>query len=266
MKAADFDYAAPRTLDDALALLARDDGAARPVAGSQSLGPMLNLRLAQPGLLVDITRIPELRDIAVDGDALVVGACVTHARLEDGGYPDPTGGVPARVAAGIAYRAVRNRGTIGGSLAHADPAADWVAALTALGADVIVAGPHGRRSVAMADFIVGAFETDLRPGEIIAAVRIPALSERARWGYVKVCRKTGEFSHATGAVLADPGRGVARCVVAAASGRPVVLDDPRLLADAAARDAAVAARLGGDPAAIRPHLVALRRAVAQVTP
>ncbi|MGQ9366121.1 FAD binding domain-containing protein [Azospirillum sp. ST 5-10] len=271
MKAADFDYAAPDTLDGVLALLARDDLTVRPVAGSQSLGPMLNLRLAQPDLLVDITRVPELATIAAEGDTLAVGACVTHARLEDGDYPDLTRGVLPRVAAGIAYRAVRTRGTIGGSLAHADPAADWVAVLTALGADVVVAGPRGRRTVAMADFIVGVFETDLGAGELLVQVRVPALSERARWGYYKVCRKTGEFSHATGAVLLDPGRGVARCVVAAASGKPIVIDDPAVVADPDRLDAAAAARLadgpiGGNPADIRSHLVALRRAVAQVSP
>ena len=268
MKAVDFDYARPNELSEALALLGREDIGVRPIAGSQSLGPMLNLRLAQPELLVDITGIPELRAIRQDGDTLVIGACVTHARLEDGDYPDVTRGVLPSVAAGIAYRAVRTRGTIGGSLAHADPAADWVATLTALGADVVVAGPDGRRTAPMTNFILGVFETDLQPGEIIAEVRVPALSDRARWGYCKVCRKTGEFSHATGAVLIDPARGVQRCVAGATSGKPVVIDGPALF-EGGCTEAAMAAHLAGspaadDPIALKTHTVALKRAIAQV--
>ena len=174
-------------------------------------------------------------------------------------------------AAGIAYRPVRNRGTIGGSLAHADPAADWVSALTAMGASVVLAGPAGRRTVPMDGFILGVFETDLQPGEVIAEVRVPAFSPAARWGYYKVCRKTGEFSHATGAVLLDPPRGVARAVIGAVSGPPLVIDDPAVFTDPARRDALAADRLAGssiagDPAAIRTHMVALARAIAQVVP
>ncbi|NYZ12634.1 carbon monoxide dehydrogenase [Azospirillum sp. RWY-5-1] len=271
MKAALFDYERPDGLDGALALLSRDDLSVRPVAGSQSLGPMLNLRLVQPDLLVDVSRLPELTGIRRDGDHLVIGASVTHARLEDGDYPDVTGGALARVAAGIAYRPVRNRGTIGGSLAHADPAADWVSALTAMGASVVLAGPAGRRTVPMDGFILGVFETALQPGEVIAEVRVPAFSPAARWGYYKVCRKTGEFSHATGAVLLDPPRGVARAVIGAVSGPPLVIDDPAVFTDPARRDAVAADRLAtssiaGDPAAIRTHMVALARAIAQVNP
>lgn len=265
MKPVAFDYERPAALDAALKLLAREDVNVKPVAGSQSLGPMLNLRLVQPDLLVDITAIPELAAIREDKGALVLGACVTHGQLEDGGYPDPTRGVLAKVAAGIAYRAVRNRGTIGGSLAHADPAADWVSALVALGAEVVVAGPGGRRAVPAEKFVTGVFETALRPGEIVAEIRVPALSPDARWGYAKICRKAGEFSHATGAVLVDPARKFARAVIGAVSGAPVVTDD----AGVAARDpgeAWVADRLkgtplGGDAYQIRIHHVALKRAI-----
>jgi len=270
MKAIDFDYARPATVDEALELLDRGDIAARPVAGAQSLGPMLNLRLAQPDLLVDITGIAELRGIRIDGDAIAIGACVTHATLEDGRYDDATRGVLPGVAGGIAYRAVRNRGTIGGSLAHADPAADWVATLTALGAEVVVAGRGGRRSVPVADFVLGVFETDLQPGEIIVEIRVPALSERARWGYYKVCRKAGEFSHATGAVLVDPARGVRRAVIAAASGRPIVIEDAEVIQGGGCRPERIAGILADTPLAgnafeINTHTVALKRAIAQVT-
>lgn len=265
MKPVAFDYERPATVDAALKLLGREDLNVKPVAGSQSLGPMLNLRLVQPELLVDITAIPELAAIREEKGALVLGACVTHAMLEDGGYPDPTRGVLAKVAAGIAYRAVRNRGTVGGSLAHADPAADWVSALAALGAEVVVAGTGGRRTVPAKDFVLGVFETALAPGEIVAEIRIPALTSDARWGYAKICRKAGEFSHATGAVLVDPARKFARAVIGAVSGAPIVVDD----AAVAAKDpgeAWVAARLKGTPLGddayqIRIHHVALKRAI-----
>jgi carbon-monoxide dehydrogenase medium subunit len=133
VKPAPFDYTAAASLDEAVSLL-RSDPAAKIMAGGQTLGPMLNLRLVQPALIIDITRIPELVRIEEDDDGISYGACVTHAAIEDGRVPDCTRGALPQVARGIAYRAVRTRGTIGGSLAHADPAADWLSALAAVGA------------------------------------------------------------------------------------------------------------------------------------
>jgi carbon-monoxide dehydrogenase medium subunit len=130
-----------------------------------------------------------------------------------------------QVASAIAYRAVRNRGTIGGSLTHADPAADWVSSLAAIGARVIVAAPQGRRTVAVEDYIIGALETALAPDEMLEAVELPKLSASARWGYFKACRKVGEFAHAIGAVLHDPDRGVCRVVLGAIERRPIVLSE-----------------------------------------
>ena len=150
MKPARFDYARPASLGEAVALLGTRGTVVKCLAGGQSLGPMLNLRLVQPDLLVDITRIPELTRVEEDGDGVLLGACTTHAAIEDGRVPDVTGGVLPAVAQGIAYRAVRSRGTIGGSLAHADPAADWITCLTALGAEIVVHGPSGRRELAVA--------------------------------------------------------------------------------------------------------------------
>src|SRR5882724_6225476 len=155
MKPAAFDYARPTSVAEAVKLLA-GNAQAKVLAGGQTLGPMLNLRLAQPALLVDITRIPELAAVAEDADSVTIGATVTHAAVEDGRIADPTGGFLARVACGIAYRAVRTRGTIGGSLAHADPAADWLSCLAALGAQVVVAGAAGTRRVRLAGFVRGA--------------------------------------------------------------------------------------------------------------
>ena len=147
MKPVNFDYERPRHLDEAIALLAGKARMTKVLAGGQSLGPMLNLRLVQPDLLVDITGLAELKRAEKTRDDLVLGACVTHADIEDGRVPDVTGGAMRVVAAGIAYRAVRNRGTIGGSLTHADPSADWVSALAALGAEAVVRGAGGTRNV-----------------------------------------------------------------------------------------------------------------------
>jgi carbon-monoxide dehydrogenase medium subunit len=220
MKAAAFELARPDSLDQAIAMLASDGG--RVLAGGQSLGPMMNLRLARPDRLVQIGGLPELSGVAADADAVTIGACVTHAALADGLAPDIGGDVLARVADGIAYRAVRNRGTIGGSLCHADPAADWVTVLTALGAAILLRGPNGPRTLPIADFIVGAFRTALGPGEILCAVRVPRLPSDARWGYVKACRKPGDFAHAMTAVLVTAG--ARRVVVGALGGRPLLLE------------------------------------------
>ncbi|MGH6814515.1 MAG: FAD binding domain-containing protein, partial [Hyphomicrobiaceae bacterium] len=134
MKPAAFDYARPATVEEAVAMLAATPGA-KVLAGGQTLGPMLNLRLVQPAVLIDIARIAELADVEEDAGSVTLGATVTHAAIEDRRVKDPTGGFLAEVARGIAYRAVRTRGTVGGSLAHADPAADWLSCLTALGAE-----------------------------------------------------------------------------------------------------------------------------------
>ncbi len=138
MKPAAFDYEKPRSLDAAVKLLATSDGAAKVIAGGQSLTPVLNFRLAQPSLLVDVRGLPELAGVKEEADAIVLGATTTHAQIEDGRVPDPTNGLLRRVARGIAYRAVRNRGTLGGSLAHADPAADWLNVMALLDAEVLV--------------------------------------------------------------------------------------------------------------------------------
>lgn len=271
MKPIAFQYERPASLKDAGALLGEEGIFAKAIAGSQSLGPMLNLRLAQPDLLVDITAIPELISVAAEGDSVDIGACITHADIEDGRVEDPSRGLLPMVAGGIAYRAVRNRGTIGGSLAHADPASDWTSCLAAIGAEVIVCGAAGRRTVAVADFMVGVFETVLASAEIVEAVRVPRLSPDARFGFYKFCRKTGEFAHAIGAVLHDPERSVLRAVIGATDSTPIVLGDAtELFGGDAARvsfDRAAAARLleerglGGDPFARQVHLTALERAV-----
>jgi aerobic carbon-monoxide dehydrogenase medium subunit len=229
MKAAAFAYERPADLNAALALMANADGTTKIIAGGQSLGPMLNLRLVEPDLIVDISGLSELKQAERRGDELVIGACITHGDIEDGRIPDVTRGAMQRVASAIAYRAVRNRGTIGGSLSHADPAADWISALAALGAKVTLRSVAGARDLAIEDFVTGALECALQPGEIVETVRVPAMTPSAQWGYVKACRKTGEFAHAIAAVLIDPESASARAVIGAVEAPPIVVADAAAL-------------------------------------
>ena len=222
MKAAAFDYVACSSTAQALALLADDNdgGLVLPCSGTQSLGPMMNLRLAQPARLVDLSRIEALQAVTPLDHALRIGAAVTHARIEDGDLPDVTRGLLPHVAASIAYRAVRNRGTVGGSLAHADPAGDWVSVMTLLDADLVVLGPDGERRVPASRFFAGPFTTALQAGELLAAVEVPRFSATARWAYRKLCRKPGELAHAIAGIWLDPARGVSRAVFGAPDAVP----------------------------------------------
>lgn len=222
MKPVDFDYERPSRLEDAVALLSTPGS--RVLAGGQSLGPMLNLRLSQPTLLVDVTAIPELKEAGERYGAIFLGACVTHAAIEDKSVPDHWNGVLGQIACGIAYRAVRNKGTIGGSLAHADPAADWLTTLSALGAEVKIIGVSVEKWVPVNEFMRGAFETILGAGELLVGVNIPALTNAAKWGYYKFCRKSGDFAEAMAAVVHDPETYAARTVLGATNGAPIVID------------------------------------------
>jgi carbon-monoxide dehydrogenase medium subunit len=251
VKAASFEFEAAADVAGASRAMA---AGARAVAGGQSLGPMLNLRIAQPETLVGLRTLPELCGVSETASHVVIGAAVTHARIEDGLTPDVGNGVLARVAAGIAYRAVRNRGTIGGSLCHADPAADWVTVLTALGAQALIDGDGGVRAVLVRDFFAGAFRTVLAPGEILRAVQVPKFLNGERFGYFKACRKPGEFAHAMAAVFEAPG--ARRVVIGAMGGVPLCLEGD------AASPHKVASALPGVMDEIDRHmqLVAVKRA------
>jgi len=223
MKPAALSYDRPASLADALARLAELAGQARLIAGGQSLGPMLNFRIVRPDHLLDISRIDDLRGAGRAADVLVIGACVTHAEIEDGRIPDVARGLLPFVAQQIAYRAVRNRGTIGGSLAHADPAADWLTTTIALDAQVRLVGGSGERRVPVADFVTGVMETAIREDEIIAHVVIPALSDRGRWGHAKYAKKPGDFAQSMAVAVEDPARGFARVVLGRRAEPPVLL-------------------------------------------
>jgi len=223
MKAAQFDYVSADSIEQALGVLQSVGDRAKPIAGSQSLGPMLNLRLTRPQTVVDVSKLAEMRTVTTHQNTLRVGASVTHAQIEDGDFEILRGHPVQMVASRIAYRSVRNRGTLGGSLAHADPAADWVLACAALDARIEVQSTSGTRLVSMSDFMVAAYTTVLAVNEIITAVHFPVVSSRARWGYQKFCRKTGEFAHASCATYIDPASKVSRIVVGALDGAPSVL-------------------------------------------
>lgn len=271
MKPVNFEYARPNDVASALKL-AGIGGAVKFIAGGQSLGPMLNLRLVQPEFLVDITAIGDLKCADASKDVLSIGSCITHADIEDGRIPDVTNGALPSVARGIAYRAVRNRGTIGGSLAHADPSADWISTLSALGASAVINGNSARR-VPVEQFIVGVFETQLADGEMLTAIEVPRHSSSSRWGYHKLCRKTGEFAYAMGVYHDDRARNVCRAVIGATGGAPIVLtDSSRLfggkdatvhaLDETYVREALSAAGLT-DAIDQRVRIAALRRAISK---
>ena len=273
MKPAPFDHLTPATPAAVIDALAGETS--KIIAGGQSLGPMLNLRLARPERIVGLTALPGLRDIRQEAGRLVIGAGVTHARIEDNDTPLPLPLMLRHVARGIAYRAVRNKGTIGGSLAHADPAADWITTLTALAATVHVTGPQGTaREVPMSDFMRGAYRTALGAQDILTAVSIDAQMGDALWGYDKICRKIGEFADAIGAFVVHPASGHAKLIAGATGARPLILTD---LAASIARSA----QHPGDPALlaalraqlpgadrVKLHLLttALSRAIAKVIP
>ncbi|MYZ49364.1 FAD binding domain-containing protein, partial [Propylenella binzhouense] len=224
MKPAPFDYRRAESVDDAIGALAGGEGDALPLAGGQSLLPLLALRMSAPRLLVDIGRIAEMRAVEEAADRVVLGAAITHAEIEDGLVPDPGQGLMRRVARKIAYRAVRNQGTIGGSIAMADPAADWPVCLIALEAVARLAGPAGRRTLAVADLIEDVYTTALEPGELIVAFEIPRLGPAARTGIGKVSRKTGAFAMSQAVAVMRDGARPARVVLAGAGGRARRLD------------------------------------------
>jgi aerobic carbon-monoxide dehydrogenase medium subunit len=273
MKAARFDYLRPSDVGEALAALAKAEGGGKLLAGGQSLGPMLNLRLARPSLLVDVSRLEALARVDDIGSAFRIGAGVTHSRIEDMHGRLAGGEMLCEVAAGIAYRTIRNRGTIGGSVAHADPAADWPLALAALGATVNIRAAGGVRSVPVEQFVLGAFSTALRDAEIIESIDVPKLSRAARYGYYKFCRKTGEFAEASAAAVFDPDTRSARVYLGAVRPAPVSLGalaarvarDGRLAASGDAVARAIAEAVGDlDPVERRMAASVVTRALQQV--
>lgn len=208
MKPPTFDYAVPNSVDEAVSLVSSSNGEAKVLAGGQSLVPLLNMRMARPGLLVDIARIPGLDQISDDGDMLAIGAMTRQRSVELSATVRSTHPLLHAVTTHIAHPQNRNQGTVGGSVAHADPAAEYPALALALDAEMRVAGPNGQRSVAAADFFVTYLTTSMAEDEILTEVRFPKLDGDAGWSIQELARRHGDFALAGAvATLALDGSG-----------------------------------------------------------
>ncbi|HVE39088.1 MAG TPA: FAD binding domain-containing protein [Planctomycetota bacterium] len=189
---APFDYVRPASLEEALALLAKHGEDAKILAGGHSLLPAMKLRLAQPKLLIDIGRLPDLRFIRRDGNGFAIGALATHYDVESSEILKAGCPLLPEVAASIADVQVRNRGTIGGSLVHADPAGDWSAAMLALDAEMEIAGAGGRRRVKAREFFVDMFQSAVGRDEILASIHVPSTGKHV--AYEKFANKASGFA------------------------------------------------------------------------
>jgi carbon-monoxide dehydrogenase medium subunit len=210
VKPAPFAYKKARSLDEAVALLV-SQADARLLAGGQSLIATLNMRLSAPSLLIDINGLSGLDRIEAKDGAVTIGALTRHAQAERSGVIAKHAPLIARAMPHIAHPAIRNRGTIGGSVAFADPAAELPACLLALGGEVEAHGPNGKRTVKADDFFIDLYETALRPGEILTTIRVPAATADTRTGFAELARRHGDYAivglaataRATGKGLAD---------------------------------------------------------------
>jgi aerobic carbon-monoxide dehydrogenase medium subunit len=194
VKPAPFDYHAPETVEDCLSVLAQHGDEAKILAGGQSLVPMLALRLARPEVLVDVNRVRELAAVRRENGSLVVGATTRHATLERDPEIAAASPLLARVAPHIGHFQIRNRGTLGGSLAHADPAAELPAVVRVLDAEIEVSGPNGTRRIPAADFFETVFTTSLEPDELVTAVRFPVWGAGSGFAVEEVARRHGDFA------------------------------------------------------------------------
>jgi carbon-monoxide dehydrogenase medium subunit len=274
MKPAPFDYVRPGTVAEASAALSRDGVTTAAIAGGQSLVPMLSLRVALIDLLVDLGRLDVLKGNSETSETVSIGALTTHAAIEDGEIPDRFGGLLRHVAGQISYRAVRHHGTIGGSVALADPAADWPPCLMALGATVRIAGPNGTRSERVTEFILDAYSTSLASGEIILGFDLPRPEAPPRWGFAKVARKSGAFANSIAvAVAGGPPSRPATVVLGAAASRACLLPNVAERVAGAADEQALRSAIATDLAAHVPdadayqtrlHTATILRAIRQM--
>jgi carbon-monoxide dehydrogenase medium subunit len=188
-----FEYYAPRSLDDAIKFLAAHRDDVKILSGGQSLLPLMKMRLSKPAFVVDIGRIPGLDTIIEEDDNLIIGALVTHAQIESSELLQTKCPLLPQTATTIADVQVRNRGTIGGSIAHADPAGDWPAAIIALDAEIKVTGPNGERWVKCDDFFLGLLMSVLEPDEIVTAIKVP-MTGKDKTAYMKAAPRSSGFA------------------------------------------------------------------------
>ncbi|MYH43285.1 MAG: xanthine dehydrogenase family protein subunit M [Acidimicrobiaceae bacterium] len=253
MKPPRFAYHAPRTLPELLETLNETADEAVVLAGGQSLLPMLNLRLAAPSHVIDLGRVPGLDSIASTNGSVEVGAMVTHYRMETDAVVAASVPLARRAAGYVGYRAIRNRGTVGGSVAHADPAAEWPIVLLALDGEVGLASVRGWRSIAAEDFFESVYTTAKRPDEIVTSLRFSTRCAH-RWGFSEFQRRTGDFATVAVAVacVAEAGEICeARVAIAGVADRPVRCREAEAAlvggSATAAADAAEAASDSVDP-------------------
>ena len=219
MKPAPFEYHRPRTREEALALLTRHAGDARPLAGGQSLIPAMNFRLATPKVLVDLNAIDDLSYIEpLDGGGVRIGGMTRQRTVERSDLVRREAALLHEAMPFVAHPVIRNRGTVGGSLSHADPAAELPAVMVALDARFVVEGPGGPRAIPAAEFFIGLFATALEPGSLLTGIEIPRPSTgdgRSGWAFREVSRRRGDFALvgvAASVMVGDGGRG--RCTAA----------------------------------------------------
>jgi len=219
-----FEYYAPRSIGEALALLSRLGSDSKLLAGGHSLLPMMKLRFAQPAHLIDLNRIPELRGIREEGAELVIGAMTTEAELLGSALVRNKVPLLAEGAGSIADPQVRYKGTIGGDISHGDPGNDHPALMLALDASFVLAGPKGQRTVKADGYFLGLYATQLAADEILSQIRIPIPARGSGWSYQKLKRKTGDFATAAAAVVLQMNSGkVARAAIGLTNVAPTAL-------------------------------------------
>jgi len=210
MKLPPFEYACPTSIAEAVALLAAHDGEAKPLAGGQSLVPMLAFRVAAPSLLVDLRKLEELRQIRITQDGVVLGAMVRWRDILDDARLANAHPLLVAAVEHVAHYQIRNRGTVGGSMAHADPAAEMPGITVTCDAQIGVVGKAGARVIAAADFFQGPLMTALRADEIITEIRLPLWPAKRRFGFQEFARRRGDFALAAAAVFYDDDNGAVR--------------------------------------------------------
>src|SRR3984893_9163392 len=203
MKLPAFEYACPATLAEAVALLASRDGDAKALAGGQSLVPMMAFRIASPSLLVDLRKLTDLKRIEIADDGVRLGAMVRWRDIEDDARLDTAHPLLKAAIAHVAHYQIRNRGTVGGSIAHADPAAEMPGIAVACDAQIAVVGASGSRVISADKFFIAPLTTALAPDEIIVEIRLPAWPAQRRWGFREFSRRRGDFAMAAAAVFYD---------------------------------------------------------------
>jgi len=194
MKAPAFDYARPRSIEEACALLDRHGDDARLLAGGQTLMATLNMRLSEPGLLVDLRDVGGLRGISLQRGHVRIGALTRHSEIEDSALIARHAPLLAQAAPHVAHRAIRNRGTIGGAIAYADPAAEWPACCLAMDASLVLRSSAGTRRLAASAFFLDLYTTALRPGEILTAIEVPLVPQDGRVAFAELVRRHGDYA------------------------------------------------------------------------